>query len=146
MKTGTIILLGLGALAVYEYSQLGVAAADVQILFDDVSIVSLSNIQITILVQNVSNANIELNSMALAVTMNGQSLGNVSLFPVVPITIQGNSEQPVTVQLTPNWLTIPGAVADLINSGNMDAMSFNATGTANINNIPLPINVTKSTT
>lgn len=144
MDSGTILLLLLGGLAIYEFSQLGVAAANVQILFDGVQINNLSNLAITILVQNVSNANIVLNSMTLDISMNGVDLGNASLFPVTPIVIQSNTEQPVTIQFSPNWLTIPGAIMDIINSGDTTKMSFNATGTANINNLPLPVNMTKS--
>lgn len=144
MDSGTILLLLLGGLSIYEYSQLGVAAANVQILFDGVQINSLSNLSVTIIVQNVSNANIVLNSMTLDISMNGVDLGNASLFPVTPIVIQSNTEQPVTIQFSPNWLTIPGAIMDIINSGDTSKMNFNATGTANINNLPLPVNMTKS--
>jgi SLAP domain-containing protein len=144
MDSGALLLLVLGGLAIYEYSQLGVAAANVQILFDGVSINNLSNLAVTVLVQNVSNVNIVLNSMTLDITMNGVDLGNASLFPVTPIVIQSNTEQPVTIQFSPNWLTIPGAIMDIINSGDTSKMSFTATGTANINNLPLPINMTKN--
>lgn len=144
MDNGVLILGGLGLLAVYEYTQLGVAAADVQILFSGVQINGLSNIGVTLVIQNVSNAQIVLNSMTLDLSLNGQAIGNASLFPVVPIVVQPSTQQPVTIQITPNWLSIPSVIMDIINSGNQSAMTFNATGTANINNLPLPINLTKN--
>lgn len=143
-NTGTILLVLLGGLAFYEYSQLGIAAADVQILFSGIQINSLNSFSVTVIVQNVSNAQIVLNSMTLDISLNGQPIGNASLFPVTPVIVQPSSQQPVTIQFTPNWLNIPDTIMNLVNSGNVSQMNFNATGTANINNLPLPINVTKN--
>lgn len=143
IDTGTAILLGLAGLAVYEYSQLGLAAADVQFLFQGVNVNSLSNVQVTMLVQNVSNTPIVLNSMTLDLSVNGQSIGNAAVFPQVPITIQPNSQQPVAISITPDWLSIPSTVQSLIQS-NSPNVKFEAVGTANVNNIPFPIDVQKS--
>lgn len=142
INTGTAVLLGLAALAVYEYSQLGIAAADVQFIFDGVQLNGLNNVQLTMLVQNVSNAPIVLNSMSLDLTANGADIGNAAVFPQVPITIQPNTQQPVAISITPNWLQIPSAIQALMQSGG-SSVNFEAKGTANVNNIPFPIDLAK---
>jgi LEA14-like dessication related protein len=122
---------------------LGIAAADVQFLFAGVDIKSLNNIQVNMLVQNVSNTPIVLNSMSLDLSVNGQSIGNAAVFPQVPITIQANSQQPIAISVAPDWLSIPSTVQTLLQSNSSNA-KFEAVGTANVNNIPFPIDLQKS--
>lgn len=142
MKTGTLLLLGVAALAVIEYSNLGIAGATVQFLFQGVQVNSLSDIEVTMLVQNVSNGNIVLNSMTLDLTVNGNELGNAAVFPSSPIVVQSNSQQPVVIRVTPNLLTLPSAIMSLVQSNQLNSLIFKADGTANVNNIPMPVHVT----
>lgn len=140
LNTGTLILLVLAGLAVYEYSQLGVAASDVKFLFSGMQLNSLNNIQVNLLVQNVSNAQIVLNAMTLDLSVNGNSLGNAAVFPQTPIVIQSSSQQPIAVQITPDWLSLPSTISTLIQSGSQN-FDFKADGTANVNNIPVPVHI-----
>lgn len=140
INTGTAIILGLAALAIYEYSQLGIAAQDVKFLFQGIQFNSINNIQVNLLVQNVSNAQIVLNAMSLDLAVNGNDLGNAAVFPQNPIVIQPASQQPIAVQITPDWLSLPSTIQTLL-QGNISALDVTADGTANVNNIPVPVHV-----
>lgn len=142
MKTGTLLLVSLAALAVFEYSQLGIAAGTVQFVFEGVQIQNLNSIIANILVQNVSNSNIQLNSMALTLTVNGSPLGSAQIFPQSPIIIASNTQQPIPVSITPDWSNIPGDIAQII-QGNLSGLDFKADGFGNVNNVVLPIHIEK---
>jgi SLAP domain-containing protein len=140
MKGSTLGLLAVAGLAAFYFANLGVAGATVQFQFAGVEFLSVGQLQITILVQNVSNANIALNSMTLELTANGNDIGNAAVFPQTPIIIQSNSQQPVAVVVNLNWLEIPDTIAQLI-QGNISSINFKADGNANINNAVLPIHI-----
>lgn len=140
MKTGTIALLVVGGLAVYEFAQLGVAGKTVQILLDGVQINSITNFSLQLLVQNVSNANVKLNSMTGAITVNGNAIGNVSYFS--PVTVASNSQQVVNVTLRPDLLSLPASIIALINNSGGN-LHFVVDGNANIDGLVIPFTVEK---
>lgn len=145
MKTGTVIAIGLGAAAVWYYSQLGVAAAVVQVVFSGVTIRSLTDYTLNFMIQNVSNATIELNSMTGVVSVNGNPLGNVSEFKLVQVP--PNSQAPMNIDFEVSLLSLPGDIEDIVNnkSGNNN-LDFKVVGNMNVNNLVLPLTVEQTVT
>lgn len=143
MKTGTVILLAVGGLALYFYSELGITAASMNVVFDSVQIKSVTDYMIGLLIQNVSNSPIYVNSLAGDILVNGNELGNISDFS--PITVNPNSQQVVQIEIKPSLLSLPGTVIDLVNNSGGN-LNFTATGHMNIDNQVLPFNVSKSVT
>jgi hypothetical protein len=140
MKISTVLLLGVGALAVWEFQQIGTAAATVQFVFSGVQIKSLTNYVLQITVQNISNADCVLNAMSGTITVNDNDLGNVSDFS--PVNIRARSQQVVNITLQPSILSLPGAITDIINNSG-GQLDFVFEGNANVNGLVLPINVEK---
>lgn len=140
MKGTTLILLALGAGAVYYFEQLNTASNSLQVVFQGVRINGPFNYTLNLIAQNVSNATLELNSLAADVTVNGNDLGNISNF--TPVTIGPNSSTAVNVTLAPSVLSIPGTVQALLQNptGSFD---FKVNGNMNINGLVLPLNVEK---
>lgn len=66
---------------------------------------------ITVIVQNTSNATLQVNSIAANVFSNNTLIGNISQFQ--PITIPGNSQVALPVKVT---FFLMGAVSDIINA------------------------------
>jgi hypothetical protein len=91
-------------------------------------------------VQNPTGSAIQLNSIAGSVNVNGSPIGNVSNFS--PIVIQPNAETDVPLYLTANLFGLAGGVINQLD-GNEGSGNFTASlsGTANVNNIPVPVNL-----
>lgn len=146
MKGNTLLFIGLGVAAVYFFG-LGQAGNDLQIIFQGVQFHNVNNIQLQFVVQNVSNTAININSMTGVVTVNDNTLGNISTF--TPVSVPANSQAPVNVTLQVSLISLPGALVDLFtNSGG--ELDFNATGNVNIggliHNIIVPFNLDKTIT
>jgi len=141
MKTGTLLLVGGLALAAYEYAQLNTAVGTVQFMVAGINFKSLTDYEIQLLVQNVSNANVDLNALTGIVTINGSQIGNITDFS--PVNIAPRSQQIVNIDLQPNLLSIPGAVQNLINN---PGSTFNiaVSGNANVNNLVIPFSANQS--
>lgn len=145
MKIGQILLaVGLVGAVVY-FGNLGIGAADVQFVLGSVNIQSPTTIQITLIVQNVSNATFNINSMSGTVTLNGNVLGNVSAFPPAPIVVAANTQVPINVTLNISLLSIPGVVQQLL-SGNSQQLNFIVAGNVNLNSLVVPFSVADTIT
>jgi hypothetical protein len=142
MKTNTIVLLAIGGGALYYFSQLGVAGATVQFVFSGVDMTRFPQLGIQVLVQNVSNATIQLAAMSGQATLNGNSLGNVAYFPPTPALIAPTSQQLVNFTANLNLLSLPSTIQNLINTPGSGAYNFAVTGNANINSLVIPFNLT----
>ena len=143
MKTGTVLLLGAAGLAVYYFEQLGVAGNTVQFVLNGISVKSLSDFQVQILVQNVSNASVRLAALSADITLNGMDIGNASFFPAQPQMIPGTSQQIVNIDVTPSILSLPGAIQNLLaNPGGSYDVAVK--GNANINSLVLPFSIEKT--
>lgn len=140
MKTGTLLVVGAIAFLGYEFLQLNTAGNTLQVVFQGVQVNGPLNYTLNLIVQNVSNATLALNSLAADVTINGNDLGNVSNFTA--ITIQPNSQTPVNVTLQPSILSIPGTVQALL-ANPTGSFDFKITGNMNVNSLVLPLNVEK---
>lgn len=146
MKTSTLAL-GVGAVALYYFTQLGVAGATVQFVFNGFQFVSLSQLQIQVLVQNVSNASIQLAAMSGTATINGSNIANVSYFPPTPTIIAATSQQIINFNASLNLLSLPSTIQNLANNTpGSGAYTIGVTGNANINNLIIPFTLTNSVT
>jgi hypothetical protein len=144
MKTSTIALLAVGGGALYYFSQLGVAGATVQFVLGTPQFQSLSQLIIPITVQNVSNAVINLAAMSGQVTINGNSLGNVSYFPPTPTQIAPTSQQIVNFTANINLFSLPSTIQNLVNNvQGSGAYTFVIDGNANINSLVIPFSLTQ---
>ena len=141
MKTGTVLLLGGLAVGAYYLSQLGVAANTVNIVFNGATPASLTQWQLQVVVQNVSNAAVNLNALSGNVMLNGNNVGNVSYFPTAPAQIAPTSQQVLNLQLNLNLLSLPTAIQNLIQSPAGNTLNFEIVGNANINSLVLPFDV-----
>lgn len=148
MKILPIALLAVGGFILYNIAQLGVAGATIQILLNGVTVNSVTNYTVQLLVQNVSNANISLRSLTADIQLNGNDIGNASFFPVdannqpVPVVIPGNSQQVVNLTINPSLLNLPASIIALINNptGNQN---FTVSGNANVDSFVIPFSVSK---
>lgn len=142
MKTSTLLLIGAGLVA-YELFNLGVATGTAQFVFDGVTINSITNFTVSILVQNVSNATVNLNSLAASIDLNGTQIGNASFFPATPTVILPNSQQDVRLTVNPSLLSLPQAIIDAVNNPGV-SLDFNVSGNANVNGLVLPFDLDKT--
>ena len=139
MKTGTALLLAGGGLALLYFGKLATAAATYQLVFKNVSIQSATNWVLTFTLQNVSNATLSLNSLAGTVSVNGNQLGNISMFPASPIIVPPNSQIDLPITLSIGLLGIPGIVAQVTQQAG-NSFDFNVVGNMNINGLVAPFN------
>ena len=143
MKIPTWLIIGGAAIAAWYYAGLAKAAALAQIVFTGITINSLTDYTATFTIQNVTNSTIVVNSLAGTLMANGVNIANISLFPVQPIQIPGNSQHDVNVDVKPNLINLPSAILAALQAGNVP-ISFEAQGAANVNNISVPFDVTES--
>jgi LEA14-like dessication related protein len=138
MKIIPVLALVAGVGALIYFSNLGVGANDLQILLNNVQIRGVTDIQITLMVQNVSNATLNIKSMTGTVTLNGSTLGNISSFQKVDVL--PNSQQPITVTLNPSLIALPGIVQTLL-QGSGKQLEFVVEGNVNLNSLVVPFSV-----
>lgn len=146
MKTSNILLLGGAGLAVYYLTQLGVAGATVQFVFQSFQFQSLSQLQINVVVQNVSNAVLNLNAMSGSVYLNDNYIANVSYFPPsgqTAVQVPAASQIAIPFMASISILSLPGAIQNLINNvPGSGTYTFKITGQANINSLVVPFTLT----
>lgn len=140
MKTGNILLIGGAILAVIYISNLGIAGATTQYVFNGIVFNSPTNWTVSILVQNVSNANVKLNSMAATASVNGTSIGNVSFFPSQPLIVNANSQINIPVSFSPSILGVTADILSAITEGTT-VFDFEISGNANVDGIVVPFDI-----
>jgi LEA14-like dessication related protein len=141
MKTGTILLLAGAGLVAYEFQQLGTAAQTVQFQFAGVQINGLTNYNVQLLIQNISNISCSVNAMSGVINLNGNQIGNISDFN--PVIIGARAQQIVNVALNPNLLSLPFEIQSLINNPGQP-LNFEVNGNANVNGLILPFDLSKT--
>jgi LEA14-like dessication related protein len=143
MKFSTIALLAVGAGAVYYFAQLGTAGATANFILQGVQVKSLTKLNIQILAQNVSNADIQLNALTANVAINGNGVGGASTF--TPVDIAPRSQQLINLELDLSVLSLPSTIMSLINqTGN--SYNFTVQGNANVNSLVVPFNLSQQIT
>jgi hypothetical protein len=91
-------------------------------------------------VQNPTGAGITLNSLVGSLQVDGSSVANITDF--TPQVIAPNSETDINLYVSANVFGLAGGLINQLD-GNEGAGSFRAAlvGTANVNNIPVPVNL-----
>jgi LEA14-like dessication related protein len=95
------------------------------------------NIIVTIGIQNPTNAEAIVRSLAGTLEYNNQSFANFSSFETT--TIKRNSESLINVTATPSLTGVLSVVRDVILNKQRGAV-INVNGSANVNNVQLPFN------
>lgn len=147
MKAGTLIIVGLGALLLFNLVNLGVAGNVLQYYIASIDLTGITTGKIVIMIQNPSNATITVNSMAGTITANGVTIGNISNF-TGGTTVPANQQQPVTVTVL---LSLVGLASDVFTAltqpNGLNKIDFVLAGNCNINGGEIiPFNITQTLT
>ncbi len=141
MKATNILMLAAAGYVVYYLGNLGVATNTVNFVFQGVTVNSIKDFIINLTVQNVSNANINLNSLAGDIYLNGQPFANISDF--TKRVIAANSQTNIQIHVAPNLSSIPATLFEAMTSKDK-ALNFHITGNANVNSLVLPFVLDKN--
>jgi len=145
MKTGTIVLIAAGGLALYHFLGLGAAAENIQVVFNGISVNSVTNYTFQFIIQNIASTPITYNGLTGTVLLNGTTLGNISSFPNPAIQIPGPGQAPISVTMDLSLLGVAGSVASMINNPG-STLTFETKGALNVSGtiIPVPFDVKQS--
>lgn len=145
MKTSTVLILGVAAFALIYAGNLGVAGNVLQYYIAQVNFTGITTGNIVLMVQNPSNAAIQLNSMAGTITANGSTLGNISNFQG-GVMIPPNDQVPVTINVALSLSTLLGQLYSVLTSPTgAQPIDFVISGNANINaGIIVPFNIAQT--
>jgi LEA14-like dessication related protein len=140
-KNSSTNLLLIGAAAIAAWYFWTRTSALNSLIFTPVGLgVQGPGISLAVNVANPTNTPLQLSSIAGSLNINGSAVGNVTDFQ--PAVIAPNSQTQINLLITPN---VFGLAAGVINEvdGNEGSGTIQAslTGTANVNNTPLPINL-----
>lgn len=138
MKTGQVLLIGAAGLAAYYFANLGIATGTMNFVFSGIKINSINDFVFTITMQNVSNADLNVNSMSGNILLNGDSFANISDF--TKRTIPGNSQADIDVHIKPQLFSLSTQIQNLINNPGSQ-LSFTINGNANVNGLVLPFSI-----
>jgi LEA14-like dessication related protein len=130
-----------GLLGVYYISQLSVGLSNVQFNVEDVEIKSLSDILVTMNIQNVSGATATVNSLTGNILLNGNQLAAISDFKSVLVPGNGQVNLPIDVNLS--IFGLPQVVQNLF-AGGGNQLNFSVVGAANVDGVVIPFNQTKT--
>jgi hypothetical protein len=145
MKTGNLVLLGVGVLAVFYLANLGVAGNVLQYYISTVDFRNITTGTIGLVVQNPSDSNITLNSMAGTISANGTTIGNISNFQG-GVQIPANQQVQVTITFALSLTALLGGLYSALTqpAGNAP-IAFVIAGDANINaGIIVPFNIAQT--
>jgi hypothetical protein len=90
-------------------------------------------------VQNPTSTGLQFGSLSGTLYVQDRPLGNVSSF--TPTYLAPNSETRVTVRVAPSLLGIAAGIMDLAEGNEPAGISARLSGTANIDNTGLPLNI-----
>lgn len=138
MKATTVILLASGAYGLYYISQLGLATSTITVVFQGVNFNSLTSLTVNLLVQNITNASVTVNSMTGNLLMNGSQLASLSDFTARVIPANGQVTVPINVSLS--LLSLPGDIVSLTQLTGQ-TIDFTVVGNVNVSGLILPINL-----
>lgn len=142
MKTLTAVALAAGGFLLYNAWEAANFANTVQVVFAGVDVQNLNSIVVKIVVQNITNASITVNSMSGNLLLNGDQLASISDF--TQRTIAPNSQTEIDVTASPSWLDIFANVQQLLSTPGSQ-LNFTADGNINISNLPmLPFTLDKT--
>jgi hypothetical protein len=139
MKNTFLILVAAGAGLYFlgKRQQVKKAVTSVRFQLKQVKLVGTTLI-VKLGVLNVSNSTAKFNSLVGDLILNNTTIATAKNFK--PITIKAAGETDIEVTLVPTGVGVVSVIADLI--GGKKVKGFKFSGTANVNNILFPVNVT----
>ena len=142
----TLLLIGGGAFLLWFFGTRGAVVANLKFLENGMSF-DVSNplrigVNLSVLVQNPTSGSVTLQSLAGYFAINNTQSGNVSYF--VPTLIAANSQTQITLRLSINDLSLVKILMDYINGNSGSSIVVDIAATANVDNVPVPVNMSFS--
>ena len=128
----------LGGLAFWLYSRKRLKETAL-FSFDGVRIAN-NKLQIKLGLSNPTNASVTLNSIVGVLISKGNDIANVQSFEKV--TILPNNKTFISLDVTPSLIGLFTTVKQIVRKGGLKNLNLRFKGTANVNGLPLPIDVT----
>lgn len=128
----------LGGLAFWLYSRKRLKETAL-FSFDGVRIAN-NKLQIKLGLSNPTNASVTINSIVGVLISKGNDIANVQSFEKV--TILPNNKTMISLDVTPSLIGLFTTVKQIVRKGGLKNLNLRFKGTANVNGLPLPIDVT----
>ncbi len=128
----------LGGLAFWLYSRKRLKETAL-FSFDGVRIAN-NKLQIKLGLSNPTNASVTINSIVGVLNSKGNDIANVQSFEKV--TILPNNKTMISLDVTPSLIGLFTTVKQIVRKGGLKNLNLRFKGTANVNGLPLPIDVT----
>lgn len=128
----------LGGLAFWFYSRKRLKETAL-FSFDGVRIAN-NKLQIKLGLSNPTNASVTINSIVGVLNSKGNDIANVQSFEKV--TILPNNKTFISLDVTPSLVGLFTTVKQIVRKGGLKNLNLRFKGTANVNGLPLPIDVT----
>lgn len=128
----------LGGLAFWLYSRKRLKETAL-FSFDGVRIAN-NKLQIKLGLSNPTNASVTINSIVGVLNSKGNDIANVQSFEKV--TILPNNKTFISLDVTPSLVGLFTTVKQIVRKGGFKNLNLKFKGTANVNGLPLPIDVT----
>jgi hypothetical protein len=128
----------LGGLAFWLYSRKRLQETAL-FSFDGVRIAN-NKLQIKLGLSNPTNASVTINSIVGVLISKGNDIANVQSFEKV--TILPNNKTMISLDVTPSLIGLFTTVKQIVRKGGLKNLNLRFKGTANVNGLPLPIDVT----
>lgn len=128
----------LGGLAFWLYSRKRLKETAL-FSFDGVRIAN-NKLQIKLGLSNPTNASVTINSIVGVLISKGNDIANVQSFEKV--TILPNNKTFISLDVTPSLIGLFTTVKQIVRKGGLKNLNLRFKGTANVNGLPLPIDVT----
>lgn len=128
----------LGGLAFWLYSRKRLKETAL-FSFDGVRIAN-NKLQIKLGLSNPTNASVTINSIVGVLNSKGNDIANVQSFEKV--TILPNNKTFISLDVTPSLIGLFTTVKQIVRKGGLKNLNLKFKGTANVNGLPLPIDVT----
>jgi hypothetical protein len=130
----------LGGLAFWLYSRKRLKETAL-FSFDGVRIAN-NKLQIKLGLSNPTNASVTINSIVGVLNSKGNDIANVQSFEKV--TILPNNKTIISLDVTPSLIGLFTTVKQIVKKGGLKNLNLKFKGTANVNGLPLPIDITYS--
>lgn len=141
MQTSTLIFIGLG---LYLVTGIAKKAAAQRLIFRIQNIKAEEHglnfyLTVNIVISNPTSQDFNVSSLSGSLSINGQSIGVVSSFQKTLIAANSQAIYPITIVIG-----LVGAGLDIFNliSNPSGGLSLQISGTANIEGVAIPVNVT----
>ena len=131
-------ILVLGGVAYWAYSRKRLKETAL-FSFDGVRIAN-NKLQIKLGLSNPTNASVTINSIVGVLNSKGNDIANVQSFEKV--TILPNNKTFINLDVTPSLVGLFTTVKQIVKKGGLKNLNLKFKGTANVNGLPLPIDLT----